>query len=176
MIRILSIVLIPLVLMSASGSSCSEPAQTSNGIALAQAEVQTGPSGMTVEQENVKRRVEQDNKPGSVKYLYCLSAYSGEVIFQSTVQGKVSSGGKRLEPSEANAGNGIAFRTPAGWWTTETMQPDGTYGSSGDYVFWWDVQGVYHQHYNAGGQILHVSSQPMAFGRVTLDIQTEQRR
>lgn len=158
------------LLASASDSGCNQRASTSGGVPIAQARVEVGPSGMTVEQENVKRRVEEDNKPGSVKYLYVLSAYSGEVILQSTVNGKVTSGGKRLEPHEASP-EGNYFTTPQGWWTRETLQPDGTYGASVDYVYWWDVQGVYHQHYVSGGQILHVSSQPMAFGRVTLDVQ-----
>lgn len=162
--------LLPILLLAATGSGdksgCYKPEETSSGIPQAHATVTTGPSGMTTEQENVKRRIEEDNKPGAVKYLYVLSPYSGEVMIQSTVKGKVTSGGKRLEPPLK------AMTTDDSPNSSERIQPDGTWGGSGDYLFWWDVQGIYHQHYLTGGQIVHVSSQPMAFGRVTMEVQS----
>lgn len=159
------IISICLALFLASATCENGQSKTSGGIPQALAVPEVGPSGMTVEQENVKRRIEEDNKPGSVKYLYVISAYSGEVLLQSTVKGKVTSGEKRLEPSQE-----LHYQ---GYPASDRIQPDGTYGSSVDYVYWWDVQGVYHQHYVSGGQILHVSSQPIAFGRVTIDFQQQ---
>jgi hypothetical protein len=179
MTRVLTVVALCALVLSCGPS---HPPVTSSGIGQAQADVVVGPSGMTVEQENVKRRVEEDNKPGAVKYLYVLSAYSGEVILQSTVKGKVTSGGKRLEPtsvaatdSQYSGGIPVNVAGYANRRTGEVIQPDGTYGSSVEFVFWWDVQGIYHQHYVSGGQILHVASQPMSFGRVTLDVATSDR-
>jgi len=49
----------------------------------------------------------------------------------------------------------------------------GTYGSSMDYLYWWDEQGRYHQHYVAGGQIVHVSSDPVAVKSVLINLSVE---
>lgn len=62
----------------------------------------------------------------TTKHLYIISACSGQVIFYSSVYGKVT-----------------------------------TYGSSVPYIFWWDTNGIYHQHYISGGQIVHISDQPI---------------
>lgn len=150
------------------------------GVTKATADVQTRPDGMTVEQANVKRRIESDNKPGSVKFVYCISTFSGEVIFQSTAKGKVTSSGKRLSPYSVASTDGqyvgsehygeavrIGGNTRR---TTEVLQDDGTYGSSIPYVFWWDVNDVYHQHYITGGQIFIVRDQPMTVNRVSIDL------
>jgi hypothetical protein len=60
---------------------------------------QTGTDGLTVEQRNIRDRLKIDNLPGSIKHLYVISAYSGQVLLYSTVRGKITSGGKRLTPS-----------------------------------------------------------------------------
>ena len=43
-------------------------------------------------------------------------------------------------------------------------------GSSTPYLYWWDTLGRYHQHYVSGGQIIHVSDQPMAFPKIILSL------
>lgn len=141
-----------------------------SGVRKVSAKVQTGPKGMTVEQENVKRRVEEDNKPGAIKHLYLISAYSGQVIFYSTVDGKVTSSGKRLTST-------VALKTGdkgqyTGHFVMPRIQDDGTYGSSIPYIFWWDTKGVYHQHYISGGQIVHVSDQPIAVKSVIINLES----
>ena len=45
--------------------------------------------------------------------------------------------------------------------TAEVLQDDGSYGSSSDYIFWFDVQGRYHQHLMTGGQIIHLCDEPL---------------
>lgn len=162
----------------------ARPAATS-GVTKATAKVKTQASGLTVEQENVKRRLEEDNKPGSIKHLYVISAYSGDVIMYSTVKGKVTSGGKRLTPTTVAAIDGdyvgsqhfgeavnIGGTTRR---TGEVLQDDGTYGKSMDYLYWWDVQGRFHQHYVSGGQIVHVSSQPLAVNKIIINVETHVR-
>lgn len=148
------------------------------GVRKAQANVQVQASGLTIEQENVGRRLQEDNKPGSLKHLYVISAYSGDVILYSTVKGKVTSSGKRLTPysvavQRGTAADGFAIRFGNDTqYTPEVLQDDGTYGSSVEYIFWWDSKGVYHQHYIAGGQIVHVSNAPMRVGKVILNLET----
>lgn len=152
-------------------TSCLEEQKSASGVGRAKAEVQLQANGLTVEQENVQKRIQMENMPGSVKHLYLLSAYSGEVVLYSTVKGKVTSSGKRLTPTSVDTDgvsglpinlNGVTK------WTTEVLQDDGTYGSSIEYLYWWDQGGIYHQQYVTGGIILHIADQPMSFGRVTI--------
>jgi len=165
----------------------SEP-RSASGVTKATAKVATGSDGLTAEQRNVKDRLAQDNLPGSIKHLYVLSAYSGQVLIYSTVRGKVTSGSKRLTPTSVNGGHqsdGCGHQSD-GWYggfdvdiggqtkrTNEVLQDDGTYGSSGDYLFWFDSKGIYHQHYVQGGQILHVSSEPLAVKSIVLNMETK---
>lgn len=161
-----------------SGTSVS-----SSGVHKATAKVTTGSDGLTTEQRNIKHRLEVENQPGGIKHLYVISAMSGQVLIYSTVSGKVTSSGKRLTPTSVVAGQGYN----GGWFswgmdvdiggnnyrTTEVLQDDGTYGSSVEYLFWFDAKGVYHQHYVAGGQIVHVSDQPLAVKSIVLNLSGE---
>lgn len=153
------------------------------GVSQTTAHVLPGSDGLTVEQRNIKARLEEDNKPGAIKHLYIISPYSGQVILYSTVKGKVTSGGKRLTPTTVAVYDSktISDREIDGTplsingetkRTNEVLQDDGTYGQSGDYLYWWDVRGVYHQHYLTGGQIVHVSSVPINVKSVTLNLET----
>jgi hypothetical protein len=150
--------------------SCNQP-RSSSGLTKTTVKVPTGPDGLTVEQRNASRRLLEDNKPGSIKHLYIISPYSGQVILYSTVNGKVTSSHKRLTPSTVQ---GMGFMIDfAGnqQSTTEVLGDDGTYGDSGDYIYWWDVRGTYHQHFLTGGQIVHVSSQPIPIKSVIINVE-----
>ena len=164
-------------------AACENPQQppvSSSGVRKATTHVQVGPDGLTTEQRNVKHRLEIDNQPGAIKHLYVLSAYSGQALIYSTVQGKVTSSGKRLTPVTvaSGAGSGYSYGIPVNIGgvqeqTGEVLQDDGTYGSSIEYLYWWDTRGVYHQHYLQGGQILHISDQPLAIKQVTLNMELQ---
>ena len=123
-----------------------------------------------------------ENSPGNIQHHYVLSAYSGQVLLYSTVKGKVTSSGKRLTPTTvactdgeyvgmehqgfASNFNGNVKRTG------EVLQDDGTYGSSIEYLYWWDVKGQYRQIYVQGGTFVSISDQPMQFGRVTMQVES----
>lgn len=161
-------------------SETSEPKSTS-GITKATAVVKTQANGLTVEQSNVKNRLEAENAPGAIKHLYVISAMSGQTLIYSTVRGKPSSSGKRLTPKTvlvANASTGgykqgmkinIGGATHR---TGEVLGDDGTYGSSIPYIYWWDIQGKYHQHYVSGGQIIHVTDTPMNVKSIVMNMET----
>jgi len=125
----------------------------------------------------VRDRLVEDNKPGSIKHLYVISAYSGQVLVYSTVRGKITSGGKRLTPisvssSSSSSGNFlIKFPDGGSAYTNEVLQDDGTYGSSVEYLYWWDTRGIFHQHYVSGGQIVHIASQPLAVKGVIINME-----
>ncbi len=151
-------------------------AVSASGVPRAKAHVETNENGRTTEQENIIERYRRDNLPGSIKHLYIISAYSGDVLLYSTVKGKVTSSGKRLNPTSAfanyAAGNGGYKPLDGGaCWTTEMIQDDGTYGSSIEYLFWFDSKGVYHQHYVQGGQIVHISDQALAVPKVIINVE-----
>lgn len=160
---------------------CDELANTQpksdSGVSKAHVQVATGQDGLTIEQRNIARRVHEDNKPGAIKHLYVISPYSGQVIIYSTVQGKVTSSGKKLTPSTvSNVRSSADYGFPidiAGvtCYTKEVLGDDGTYGSSSEYIYWTDVRGIYHQHYMTGGQILHISSEPLAVKSVTINME-----
>lgn len=164
--------------ISTEDTSCGGTTpQSASGVSIASVRVPTGPDGLTAEQRNIGNRLVEDNKPGAIKHLYVISAYSGQVLIYSTVKGKVTSGGKRLTPTtviaerESATTNFMRVHIGAGdYETTEVLQDDGTYGSSGDYLYWWDVNGVYHQHYVQGGQIVHISSQPLNVPHIVLNL------
>jgi len=159
----------------------SDAPQSVSGVTQTTVAVPVGSDGLTAEQRNIKAKYDFDNQQGAVKYLYIVSAYSGQVLLGSVVDGKVTSSNKRLSPSivtsqdGTNVGydmNGIPItiggrnlRTP------EVLGDDGTYGWSAEYLFWKDTNGIYHQHYVSGGQIVHVSSAPMTFKSIVLTVE-----
>lgn len=169
-----------IILLTSGDGSCDggPPApQSASGVSKATAKVKTNANGLTTEQQNIVDRLAMDNKPGSIKHLYVISAYSGQVLIYSTVRGKVTSSGKRLTPTTisgtyntATSGFGVDIG-PVRAITQEVLQDDGSYGSSIEYLFWWDTKGNYHQHYPEGGQIIHVSDQPLVVKGIIINME-----
>ena len=171
------VVLIALCTMNANECGTTPQAASASGVTKASVSIQTGSDGLTIEQRNVRDRLAIDNRPGSIKHLYVISAYSGQVIFYSTVRGKVTSSGKRLQPSSVVVGSSgdykrDGFEAIGGTVTSEVLGDDGTYGSSVEYLYWWDAVGKYHHQYVTGGMILHISDQPIAVKGVVLNLST----
>lgn len=170
---------IPLWGCEGTGSVSVTPASDS-GVHKTSVKVETGSDGLTVEQRNIAERLKTDNAPGSIKHLYILSAYSGQCLIYSTVRGKVTSSGKRLTPNSVLAAaygtvgyaHGIDIEIGGHDQVTgEVLQDDGTYGSSAEYIYWWDSKSIYHQQYITGGMIVHVSSEPIAVKGVTINME-----
>lgn len=182
MLRIAGTILGLAMLVASQGDGCDAGRpEAASGVGKVTAQVQTGADGMTVEQRNVRERLLMDNKPGSIKHLYIISSISGQVLLYSTVRGKVTSSGKRLTPSTSNYasnGNGgsmgFEVQMPSGgrFYTSEVLQDDGTYGSSTEYLYWWDVQGRYHQIY-PGGVFVQLSDQPLPVKSIVLNLETQ---
>jgi len=148
---------------------------SSSGVTKATTKIQTDANGHTTEQNNIIDRYKIDNTPGSIKHLYIISAYSGQVIIYSTVKGKVTSSGKRLTPTTiniagSNSYNGVTIGDK-NFQTEEVIQDDGTYGTSIEYLFWFDTKGIYHQQYITGGMIVHVSDQPIAVKNIVINME-----
>lgn len=156
----------------------SEPISLS-GVKEVRPKVTTGEDGMTNEQRNIVERYKMDNEPGSIKHLYMFSSYSGDTLLYSTVKGKVTSSGKRVSPTSVCAGdspadagfgprinvNGRTYRT------SEMIQDDGTYGSSIEYLYWFDVNGNYRQVYPSAGSIIVVSNSPLQVKKPIVNVE-----
>ena len=170
--KLFSVLLLAIFLVGCDELTTAAPTAAS-GIQQTSVTIKTGSDGLSVEQRNVKDRLLMDNKIGSIKHLYIISAYSGQCLIYSTVKGKVTSSGKRLTPSTLNGGGEwySSYQTTSVGKTPEVLGDDGTYGSSMEYVYWWDTKGIYHQHYIQGGQIVHVSDQPMPIKSVTINME-----
>lgn len=167
-----------------TGNQDNQDVKSTSGVSQAEVEVTVGSDGLTTEQRNVRDRLIEDNKSGAIKHLYVVSPYSGQVIIYSTVRGKVTSSGKRLAPRTVATQDGEHVSGELGGIpvrignftrrTSEIIQDDGTYGDSVPYIYWWDVQGRYHQHFFTGGQIIHVSSAPIEVKDVIINMEVLQ--
>ena len=170
------LILIGFVGMGNRGCEPTDPT-SSSGVKKASVTIQTDADGNSIEQKNIIGRLIEDNKPGSIKHLYVISPMSGQVILYSTVKGKVTSGGKRLTPTtvvytpEPGTGSGAMNVSINGrtYSTPEVIQDDGTYGTSSEYIYWWDAQGRYHQHFRGMCEV-HISDQPLNVGSVTINL------
>ena len=164
---------VPFTLIMSAFTGCgldlSEPVpQSRSGVAIASAQVAVQADGLTQEQSNVKHRIEMENKPGAIQHLYIISAYSGQVLLYSTVKGKVTSSTKRLSPSSVVV---QLEAVTSNRYNPELIGDDGTYGSSIEYLYWWDIKGNYMQYYISGGTMTIISDQPRQFGRVTMQVE-----
>lgn len=154
--------------------------QSDSGITKASTAVRTDANGRTIEQENIIERLKRDNQPGSIKHLYIISSYTGDVLQYSTVKGKVTSGGKRLSPKTVN-GNGVSNSGSSNmvtigsfiYTTDEVLDDGGAYGESGSYMFWFDAQGNYHQYYPAGGTYVSICDKPQRIKKANFTITQE---
>lgn len=167
--KLLIVALSVLALTACNQGSAKATPVSDSGVKKVSAKVRTGSDGMTVEQRNVMERLKRDNEIGSLKHLYIISAYSGDVLIYSTVKGKVTSSGKRLTNTKKLVdGDRGQYR---GHFVMPSIQDDGTYGSSSPYVYWFDSKGVYHQHYIMGGQIFHVSDKPLRIKKPIINME-----
>lgn len=93
--------------------------------------------------DNIKARLQLTANPGLLGYVVLLNEM-GQPVMYTGVKGKITSGSKRLtKPYEVN------HNWDHGEWHGDKELPgasdEGTYGSSGDYVFFWTPAGQYIQ-------------------------------
>lgn len=97
--------------------------------------------------DNIQRRLKLTSNPGQIGFVLLLNQ-AGQPIMYTSVKGKITSGGKRLtkpyrivDPNYCGSGAcGLAVDSPS---------DEGTYGHSGEYVYFWTVDGQYVQ-WNGG--------------------------
>lgn len=93
--------------------------------------------------DNIKRRIELTSKPGAIGFIVLMNE-AGQPIVYEGVHGKVTSGSKRLtQPSGIKyQGNGNGGYNMA---VVPTPSDEGTWGSSNEYIFYWNQDGAYRQ-------------------------------
>jgi hypothetical protein len=128
------------ILMVNAGWFGSKPAKASTGIS----QKNPDPIPSSVEQDNINNRLQIMNKPSTTLFFYGLSE-TGTIIFRSTVKGKVTSSLKRLEPIAGYPDGYCSSTNAKGQCSSEFLQADGTFGSSDEYVYWFDFEGNYYQ-------------------------------
>ena len=175
---------IAIMLLSVLFASCTDMERnqqhSDSGVTKATTAVQTDANGKTIEQENIIERLKRDNQPGSIKHLYIISSYTGDVLQYSTVKGKVTSGNKRLSPKTVN-GNGtnspgysnLVSIGGTSYCTDEVLDDGGAYGESGNYMFWFDASGNYHQYYPAGGTYVSICDKPQRIKKANFTVTME---
>lgn len=177
------LLLLAFITLLASCNITPTQQKSDSGATKATTKISTDANGHTVEQKNIIERLKRDNDIGSIKHLYIISAYSGDVLQYSTVKGKVTSGGKRLSPKTVN-GNGInnngesnfVYIDGSAYTTDEVLDDGGAYGESGNYLYWFDAQGNYQQYYPSGGTYLHISDKPLRIKKVNLSIELSESK
>jgi len=90
--------------------------------------------------DNIKKRLELTANPGLLGFVVLLNE-SGQPVMNLAVKGKITSGAKRLTrpdrvTAEGPGTNNVVAQSPS---------DEGTYGHSGEYVFFWTTSGQYIQ-------------------------------
>jgi hypothetical protein len=92
--------------------------------------------------DNIKARLELTSSPGLLGYIVLLNG-AGQPVMYTTVKGKVTSGSKRLTKPYDFA------RRDVGQYYADVLvdapSDEGTYGRSGDYIYFWTENGQYVQ-------------------------------
>lgn len=92
--------------------------------------------------DNIKKRLELTANPGLLGYVVLLNEM-GQPVMYTGVKGKITSGGKRLtQPDRVQP---HSHGTAGGALTMAAPSDEGTFGSAGEYVFFWTPAGQYIQ-------------------------------
>jgi len=122
----------PIVLLCLALAGCDESANNEQAEKARQAANSiTFPENAEI--DNIKRRLELTANPGLLGFVVLLNE-TGQPVMYTGVKGKITSGGKRLTSPQLS----FAYERVA-------PSEEGTYGTSGEYVFFWTPAGQYIQ-------------------------------
>lgn len=127
-----------IILLSLSG--CSEKLPTVKNGQSEKAAIAANSIKFTenAEIENIKKRLELTSSPGLLGYVVLLNE-TGQPVMYTGVKGKITSGSKRLTQPDrkvAHSNGAMVMSAPS---------DEGTYGTSGEYVYFWTPGGQYIQ-------------------------------
>jgi hypothetical protein len=90
------------------------------------------------ERSNINERNVRLNDPNKITYIYLLSR-AGTVVMHDVAKGKMSSCSSQILPEEGPIryrGSDLIVPQP---------EPDGSFGTNGDCIFWFTPQGAYRE-------------------------------
>ena len=91
--------------------------------------------------DNIKRRLVLTSNPGQIGFILLMNEM-GQPVLYTSVKGKITSGSKRLTtPDRASASWGGGQNTVV----RAAPSDEGTWGSSGEYIFFWTMNDEYVQ-------------------------------
>lgn len=101
------------------------------------------------EMDNIERRLRLTSNPGQIGFVLLMNEM-GQPVMYTSVKGKITSGSKRLTRTEQSvcipqqdsdgSRNGMCS-----YERVAAPSDEGTYGSSGEYIYFWTVDGQYVQ-------------------------------
>lgn len=134
--------LITTLLCLAALTACVEEPKPTKNVQAEKAKAAANSIQFTenAEIDNIKKRLELTANPGLLGFVVLLNE-SGQPVMYTGVKGKITSGGKRLtrpdrSTTEGPGQNNVVMQSPS---------DEGTFGSSGEYVFFWTPAGQYVQ-------------------------------
>jgi hypothetical protein len=90
------------------------------------------------ERSNINERNIRLNDPNKITYIYLLSR-AGTVVMHDVAKGKVSSCSSQILPEEG------PIRYRGGDLVVPQPEPDGSFGTNGDCIFYFTPQGAYRE-------------------------------
>jgi hypothetical protein len=95
--------------------------------------------------DNIKKRLELMSKPGVLMYIVLLNQ-AGQPIMYEGVTSKITSSGKQLTKPYSVGQHYIGGQNGGTSYLVEQQPADnGLWGSSGDYIYYWNTDGAYRQ-------------------------------
>src|SRR5262245_55824183 len=98
--------------------------------------------------DNIKNRIELTAQPGLLGFVLLMNE-AGQPVLYEGVRGKITSGGKRLTPTTevrcVPVINSDGSRGSCEYHAVPAPSDEGTYGSSNEYIFYWNQDGAYRQ-------------------------------
>lgn len=136
--RITILALSAVIMVGLMGNDCTpQPTQISNKVHQSEKAAEAANSihfTENAEIENIKKRLELTSQPGLLGYIAIINKV-GQVVLYTPVKGKITSGKKRLTRDFAF----VRCDKGPNWGDCEVKAPsdEGTYGESGDYIYFW---------------------------------------
>ncbi len=90
--------------------------------------------------DNIKKRLELTANPGLLGFVVLLNE-TGQPVMYTGVKGKITSGSKRLTRPDRSTTEGAGTNNVV----VQAPSDEGTYGNSGEYIFFWTPAGQYIQ-------------------------------
>jgi hypothetical protein len=97
----------------------------------------------SVERQNLIQRYKTYSDRNKISYIATVT-FQGGILYTGVVKGKISSVSSQLTPADRMVCADISDES-AGCSTVQVPEPDGSWSTNGQGIFWYDDRGVYHE-------------------------------